>query len=112
MKVTTWLVGKINPQKVNMVNLRVSHDLSLSQMVDGLIRAVVDTMDFWEDGYELPKSLSAKKIAAWVRESYSYHGKANVWTWSDDECLDADELRAWAERVIVEAIPGLDKNRG
>lgn len=106
MSIRTWINRKTGAL-TNRMTIRVSHDLSLSQMVDGLASA------YGRSGDPLPAGLSASRIREEVRDEYAFYGTNAVWTWADGESEQhIEEVRAWAEAVIIKAFPDLAENRG
>lgn len=106
MSIRTW-VNRKTGVLTNRMTIRISHDLSLSEMVDGLASS------YGRSGEPLPIGLSASKIRDGVRDEYAYYGTNAVWTWADGESeWRVEEVRAWAEAEIIRAFPGLAENRG
>lgn len=107
MSIHTW-VTKVSGRLTNRMTVRISHDLSLSELVDGLAAAI--TLD---DQEELPDTLSAKKIREMVRDSYAYYGTNAVWAWADcEDETTVERTRAWCEARIIEAFPAMGEHRG
>lgn len=106
MSIRTWFNRKTGVL-TNRMTIRVSHDLSLSELIDGLASS------YARSGEPLPTGLSASKIRDEVRDEYAYYGTNAVWTWADGESeRHVEEVRAWAEAEIIRAFPELGENRG
>lgn len=108
-RVRTW-VNNLTGDRTNRITVRIEHRMSLSELETGLgSRYARHHGD--GDPLELPR-LTGAQILEVVREEYELYGTNAVWTWTerkDDMIVRAVEL--WAEDVIVQAFPEMDKHR-
>lgn len=105
-KVTTWQTN--TGALMNAITIRISHDLALSELVDGLCSKYIRHGD-----EEPPESLTPAKIIETVKEQYAHYGTNAVWTWveSGAHYMTNDEAREWAEGIIIAAFPGMGEHR-
>lgn len=106
-KVTTW--ENSTGALMNAITIRISHDLALSELVDGLCSKYIRH----GTNEEIPESLTKAQIVAAVKEQYAHYGTNAVWTWveSGGYHMTDDEARAWAERLIIAAFPEMGEHR-
>lgn len=109
-RVTTWIT-KASGVLTNRIGIRITHDLTLSELINGLGsrygRNVQDVSDT-----EFPQ-LSRKDMMEAIKDEYTYYGTSAVWTWvdhADSGVIKAVEL--WAEDLILQHFPEMAEHRG
>lgn len=108
-RVTTWITNATGAL-TNRIGIRISHDLTLSQMVTGLGSRYGRNVA--HEDLELPQ-LGRAEMVETIKEEYAFYGTNAVWTWTDraDE-MSVKAVELWAEDLILKHFPKMDEHRG
>ncbi|ATN93720.1 hypothetical protein SEA_ABT2GRADUATEX2_50 [Streptomyces phage Abt2graduatex2] len=109
-RVITWIT-KATGVLTNRIGIRITHDLTLSDLINGLgSRYGRNVHDVSETEFH---QLSRKDMMDVIKDEYAYYGTSAVWTWSDH--TDSDVIKAvelWAENLILRHFPEMAEHRG
>lgn len=98
-----------NGDPIRWIETRTTWEYELHHLIDGLCSHYIrDRVE--EDDGPLPDSLTLHQITKTAREQYERHGSENVWTWTESGHSDItdEDARAWARKVILAVLPGLE----
>lgn len=108
-RVTTWINNAMGTLS-NRVGIRISHDLTLSEMITGLGSQYGRNVPSGEEP-ELPQ-LSRKEMVEAIKAEYAYYGTNAVWTWTESaDAYQKYAVELWAEDLILKHYPEMDKHR-
>ncbi len=92
---------------VKMLALRISTDMSLQNLIDGLC----SRYGRHSNHLKRPAALKEADLLEVIRMEYLCHGTQGAWEWVEDMPEEHEtEYRRWAKDLIITAIPGMKED--